>query len=91
MPLVSELTVIGEVAPLAVWVVPPSLEVQVAVKPEMVPPPALPAVKATVALLGPWVNDVIEGAPGRTAATKELDGAEAEPAPTTLDDVTVQE
>jgi hypothetical protein len=88
--LVSELTLTGEVAPLLDSVAPPSLDVQVAVKPVMVLPPVLPAVNATDTLLSPGVVDVIVGAPGRTAATNELDDADGDPAPTTLMDSAVQ-
>ena len=86
--MVSDVTATGEVAPLFDWVVPPLLEVHVAVKPVMALPPVAPAVKATDALLLPGVTDVIVGAPGSTAATNELDEAEADPAPTALMDTT---
>ncbi len=88
--MVSELTVTGEVAPLLDSVAPPSLDVHRAVNPVMALPPVLPAVKATATLLLPGVIEVIVGAPGRTAATNELDEAEADPTPTALVDVTEQ-
>ena len=77
MLLVRELTVIGEVAPDADCVVPPSLDVHVAVKPVIALPPALLAVNETVAELFPDVVADSDGADGALAATKELDADDA--------------
>ena len=75
--MVSDATVTGEVAFDADWVVPPSLDVHVAVKPVMALPPLPFAVNATIAELVPRVTPVRDGATGTVPATKELDAAEA--------------
>ena len=75
--LVNEVTVIGEVAPVADWVVPPSLDVQVAVKLVMTLPPSPFAVKATIAELLPRVTPVRVGASGAVPATNDDDAADA--------------
>ena len=77
MAFVSEPTVIGEVAFEADWVVPPSLDVHVAVKPVMALPPLPFAVNATIAELVPRVTPVSDGATGTVPARSELDAAEA--------------
>jgi len=89
-PLVSELTTMGEVAPLFDSKAPPLLEVQVAVKPVMALPPSLPAVKATDAPLLASVTEVIVGALGGTAARMLDEGADAGLLPTALVARTVQ-
>ena len=75
--LVSEPTVIGELAFDAVCVVPPSLEVQVAVNAVTASPPLLFAVNATVAELFPRITPVTPGADGLVAATKDVDAVDA--------------
>ncbi len=88
--MVSELTVIGDVAPLLDSLAPPLLEVHETVKPVIALPPLLPAVKATTTLLLPIVSELIVGAAGGTAATKLLEAADAGPLPTALVASTVQ-
>jgi len=91
--LVSELTVMGEVAPVPVCVVPPLLEVQVAVYPVMALPPLLAlAVKATEAELDPRVTTALVGADGTVAteATKLDEAADAGLLPMALVASTVQ-
>jgi hypothetical protein len=88
--LVSELTAMGELAPLFDPLAPPLLEVQVAVNPVMALPPVLPAVKATLAELLPGVTAEIVGAPGTPAVTKLDEAAEAALFPTALVASTVQ-
>ena len=88
--LVSELTVMGEVAPLLEPLAPPLLEVHEAVKPVIGAPPLLPAVKATIPLAFPAVTEVIVGAVGATATKKLDDAAEAGLLPTALVASTVQ-
>jgi len=87
---VSDATVTGDVAPDAVWVVPPSLEVHVAEKLVIVAPPSLFAVKATMPALLPRVTPVTLGAAGAEAATKELEAVEAGLSPVPLVAITVQ-
>jgi hypothetical protein len=77
LPDVSDPTVIGDVAPDADWVVPPLLDVHVAVKPVIVLPPVVPAVKATTPVRLPGVTLVIVGAPGAAAATNDAEAADA--------------
>ena len=77
LALVNVVTVSGDVAPDAVCVAPPSLEVQVAVKAVTVSPPSLPAVNATIAELLPSVTPETVGADGFVAATKALDAVDA--------------
>ena len=77
LPFVSEPTVIGDVAPDADCVVPPSLDAHVAVKPVMGLPPVPFAVNATIAELVPRVTVVSDGATGTVPATNELEGADA--------------
>jgi len=89
-PLVSELTVMGELAPLLDPLAPPLLEVQVAVYPVMALPPLPPAVKATLAEVAAGVTPVTVGALGAPAATKLDEAAEAAPSPTELMASTVQ-
>ena len=93
-PLVSELTVMGEVVAVPVCVVPPLLEVQVAVYPVMALPPLLAlAVKATEAELDPRVTTALVGAVGAVGtapATKLDEAAEAALFPTALVASTVQ-
>jgi hypothetical protein len=88
--LVSELTVMGELAPLFDPLAPPLLEVHEAVNPVMALPPVLPAVKATLAEVADGVTAEIVGAPGTPAATKLDEAAEAAPLPTALVASTVQ-
>ena len=73
----SDPTVMGEVAPDADWVVPPSLDVHVTVKPVTVSPPSLFAVKATIAESFPRVTLVRPGAAGVVAATIDADAVDA--------------
>ena len=77
MPFVSEPTVIGEVALDTDWVVPPSLDVHVAVKPVIALPPVPFAVKATMPELTPCVTPDNDGATGTVPARSELDAADA--------------
>ena len=77
MPFESELTVMGELAPLPAAVVPPSDEVHVTVLLVMALPPLLPGEKATVTAFAPKVMPVTVGAPGTETATKLDDAAEA--------------
>jgi len=88
--LVSEPTVIGDVAPDADRVVPPSLDTHVAVKPVMAVPPLPFAVKATVAELLPGVVEVSDGAEGTVPATNEGEALEAALLPMLFVAVTVQ-
>jgi hypothetical protein len=82
--LVRELTVIGEVAPLADWVAPPLLDVQVAVKPVIALPPLPFALNATVAEVLPLVTPVIAGAGGLDAATNDDEADDAVLSPIAL-------
>ena len=68
---------IGEPAPVAVFVAPRFDDVHVTLKLVMASPPLEPAVKATATLPGPRVTPVTVGADGVAAAVKELDGADA--------------
>jgi hypothetical protein len=76
LPLLSDPTVIGEVAPDADWVVPPSLDVHVAVKPLMALPPVPFAVKATMPEFVPCVTPETVGASGTVPARNRLEPAE---------------
>ena len=89
-PLVSDPTLMGDVAPLADPLAPPLLEVHVAVKPVMALPPVLPEVKETDAELVPRVTAAPVGAPGTLAGTKLLEAAEAGLLPMALVASTVQ-
>ena len=92
-PLVSELTVIGELDPLFDPVAPPLLDVHVAVKPVMALPPLLPAVKVTDPELAPAVAATPVGAAGTVGpelGTKLLEAAEAALLPMALVASTVQ-
>ena len=73
LPLVSEPTVIGDVALDADCVVPPSLDAHVAVKPVMTLLPLPFAVNATIAEFVPRVTPVTEGATGTLPVKNELD------------------
>ena len=90
MPLVSEATVIGDVAFDADWVVPPSLDTQVAVKPVIVLAPSLLAENDTTAELLPPVTPVMLGAAGGDTARIELEALEAALSPVALVATTVQ-
>ena len=89
-PLVSDPTVIGEVAPLFDPVAPPLLDVHVAVKPVMALPPSLPAVKATAAVALDGVTPVTVGALGGAAGVKLPEAADAGLLPMALVASTVQ-
>ena len=89
LPLVSEATVTGEVALVADWVAPPSLEVQVTVKPVRVRPPVPCGVTATIAELSPRVTLAMDGAAGVVPATKGLVAADATLSPIELVATTV--
>ena len=89
LPLVSEPTVTGDVALVADWFAPPSLEMQVTVKPVSVSPPVLCGVTATMAELSPRVTLAI-GARRESSATKGLVAAEATLSPIELVATTVQ-
>jgi hypothetical protein len=84
LALVSVPTVTGEVAPDADRVVPPSLEVQVAVNELTAAPPSPPAVKATMPALFPSVTPVMVGADGFVAATNAADAVDAALSPAAL-------
>jgi hypothetical protein len=84
LALVNVVTVTGEVAPEAVRVVPPSLEVHVAVNPVIALPPLPLALKATIAALLPRVRLTNVGACGTVPATKGLDAADATLSPSPL-------
>jgi len=88
--LVSELTVMGELAPLLDPLAPPLLEVHEAVYPVMALPPLPPAVKATLAEVAAGVTVVIVGAAGTVAAVKAADAVEFGLFPTPLVAYTVQ-
>jgi hypothetical protein len=90
LPLLSELTVTGDDAPDACSVVPPSLDVQVAVKPVIGSPPLPFAVNATTAEFWPRVTPVSDGASGVTAATKDADATDAGLVPNVFVTVAVQ-
>jgi len=90
LALVRDATVIGEDAPANDCVVPPLLDVQVAVKPVMALPPVLFAVNATMPELFPRVTPVTLGAAGADAATNELDAVDAALSPVALVATTVQ-
>ena len=77
LPFVSEPTVTGELAPDAVWVVPPLLDVHVAVYAVTASPPLLFAVKATTPALFPSVTPVMLGADGLVAATNDVEAVDA--------------
>ena len=81
---------IGEVVSVADRVVPPSLDVHVAVKLVIALPPLPFAVNATRAELLPRVTPVRVGASGVRPATNELDAADAALSPTALVAMTVQ-
>jgi hypothetical protein len=87
---VSDPTVIGEVLPVADCVVPPSLEVQVTVKPVTVSPPSLPAANATIPESLPRVTPEMVGAEGRSAATNAVDAVDAGLSATALVATTTQ-
>ena len=81
MPLVSPVTVIGDVVPVAVM--PPGLEVTV--YPVIAEPPLeLGAVNVTVACALPAVAVPMVGAPGTVAGVTLFDAAEAAPVPAEL-------
>ena len=84
LAFVSVPTVTGEVAPDADRVVPPSLDVHVAVKEVTAAPPSLPAVKATMPALLPSVTPVMVGADGFVAATNDADAVDAALSPDAL-------
>jgi hypothetical protein len=81
---VSDVTVIGDVAPDSRPVAPPSLDAHVAVKPVIVLPPVPFAVNATMAELLPRVTPVTVGAGAVVAATNDADAAEAALSPIAL-------
>jgi hypothetical protein len=89
--LVSDPTVIGDVAPEADWVAPPSLDAHVTVKPVIASLPSPFAVKATIVEFCPRVTPLMVGASGTVAATNELDATESAPAPIALPATTMQE
>ncbi len=88
--MVSELTVIGDVAPLLNSVAPPSLEMHVTVWEVMALPPSAPVVKATLTALRPRVIPVTVGALGTDSAVKLEDAADAALVPMGLVAVAVQ-
>jgi hypothetical protein len=90
LAFVSDATVIGDDAPEADCVVPPSLEVHVVVNPVMALPPLPFAVNATIAVLLPRVTLPMLGAAGTVPATKELEATEAALSPKPLVASTVQ-
>jgi hypothetical protein len=90
LPLVSEATVMGEVALDADWVAPPSLDAHVAVKPVMALPPLPFAVNATSAELVPRVTPLTDGATGTVPASTELEAADAALLPMAFVAMTVQ-
>ena len=77
LPLVSELTTIGDEAPVFDCVVPPSLDVHVIVCVVIARPPLEPSVNVTLAELSPRVATPMVGAAGAVAATNELVAADA--------------
>ena len=81
---------IGELAPEADWVVPPSLDVHVAVKPVMALPPVPFAVNATSTELRPRTTEVSVGASGVAAATKLDDAADDGLSPKSFETMAVQ-
>jgi hypothetical protein len=81
---VSEATEIGDDAPDAERVVPPSLEGHVTVKPLMAWPPVPFAVNATLTVPLPRVAAPIVGAAGTVPATNELVAADATLVPSVL-------
>jgi hypothetical protein len=89
LPVVSDATVIGEVVPDADCVVPPLLDVHVAVKLVIAVPPVLFAVKATIPERFPNVTPVTLGAAGAEAATNELEAVDAALSPVPLVATTV--
>ena len=90
LPFVSEPTVTGELAPDAVCVVPPLLDVHVAVNAVTASPPLLFAVKATMPALLPSVTPVMLGADGLVAATKDADVVDAALSPAAFVATTLQ-
>ena len=81
---VSVVTVSGDVAPVRLRVVPPLLEVHVAVKLVIALPPLPFAVNATITVLFPRVTPVSVGASGTSPATKDDDATEAALSPNPL-------
>ena len=81
---------IGEVASDADCVVPPSLDVHVAVKPVIALAPSLFAVNVTTADVLLPVAPVMLGAAGGDTATNELDAVDAALSPVALVATTVQ-
>jgi hypothetical protein len=79
----------GEVALDADWVVPPSLDVHVAVKPVMALAPSLFAVNDTTAEVPP-VTPVMLGAAGGDTASIEPEAVDAALSPVALVATTVQ-
>src|SRR4051794_27416561 len=77
LELVSDPTLNGDVAPVAVCVVPPSLDVQVAVNAVMALPPLPFAVNATLAELLPGVTPVRDGATGTVPASSDAEAFDA--------------
>ena len=75
LPLVSALTVIGELVSVAVRLVPPSLESHATVYPVIALPPSALASNATVTVFCPMVTPEMDGASGTVGASAELGAA----------------
>lgn len=89
MPASKDETVSGEDAPVAVRVVPPLVDVQVAVYPvTAVPPFEAGAENVNVPADAVAVASVIEGAPGAARGLTVTVGLEYEPVPAELDAAT---
>jgi hypothetical protein len=82
--LVRAVTAIGVFVPATAFVVPPSLEVHVAVYLVIAAPLLAGTVNATVAELFPRVTPVSVGALGTAAATNALDAADGALSPRSL-------
>ena len=89
MALVSNVTRIGLLAPVAVRSVPPLLDVHVTLLLVIAAPPEAGVVKSTDAAPDERVTLLTAGRPGVVAATNALDGRESLPVPTAFFALTV--
>jgi hypothetical protein len=91
LPVVSPVTVIGDLAEVTEPVAPPLLEVHVAVYEVIALPPVVPAVNVITAEPGVWVTVEIDGAPGTAATTNRAEATDAGLLPKPLVASTVHE
>ena len=77
LPVVSPVTVIGDLVDVAVAVAPPLLDVHVTVYEVIALPPVAPAVNVTTAEPGVWVRVEIDGALGLAATTNSAEATDA--------------